>query len=484
MSDLKIAAAYIRVSTDDQEEYSPDSQVKLCRDFAKKNGYILPDEYIFQDDAISGSSARRRTNFNQMIALAKEKDRPFDAILVWKFSRFARNREESVLYKGLLRKQGITVISVSEPIVDGPFGTLIESIIEWFDEYYLINLSTEVKRGMAEKLTRGEAMGTAPYGYRIDSKNKTYVIDEPAAEVIRDVFSSYASGEGVRAISVRLGQSGVRTRRGNPPDNRWVDYVLRNPVYIGKIRWSTDGRAASRRKYDDPNIVIVDGKQPPIISQELWEKVQKRLDQQKSMYGKWQRREQPVEWMLKGLVRCSSCGSTLTYSSQKCPSMQCHSYASSRGCYVSHSLSVRAANAAVIDGLRKAAALQEFPIVPRPRAESGKPRVDYSRLIDAERRKLDRCRDAYQAGADTLEEYAENKRRIQRTIKQLEAQASAQAVPESFDKAAFAKKVLDVVSMISRDDVSEAAKNEALRTVVSHIVYRKPENRLEIFFYT
>ena len=134
-SDLKIAAAYIRVSTDDQEEYSPDSQLKLCRDFAKKNGYILPDEYIFQDDGISGSSARRRASFNHMIALAKEKDRPFDAILVWKFSRFARNREESVLYKGLLRKHGISVISISEPIVEGPFGTLIESGIEWFDEY-------------------------------------------------------------------------------------------------------------------------------------------------------------------------------------------------------------------------------------------------------------------------------------------------------------------------------------------------------------
>lgn len=483
MSDFKIAAAYIRVSTDDQEEYSPDSQIKLCRDFAKKNGYILPDEYIFQDDAISGSSARRRTNFNHMIALAKEKDRPFDAILVWKFSRFARNREESVLYKGLLRKHGISVISVSEPIVDGPFGTLIESIIEWFDEYYLINLSTEVKRGMHEKFSRGEAMATASYGYRIDSKNKTYVIDEPAASVIRDIFSSYASGEGQRQIAVRLGQSGVRTRRGNPPDNRWIEYILHNPVYIGKIRWSKDGRTASLRKYDDPNVLITDGKHPPIISQELWDQVQARLSQQKRMYGKWQRRAQPVEWMLKGLVRCGSCGATLTYSSSKCPSMQCHNYTASRGCYVSHHLSIAVANASVIDGLRKSAALQDFCLAPREPAPD-KPRIDYGRLIDAERRKLDRCRDAYQAGADTLDEYAENKRRIQHTIMQLESQAAAQDTASSFDKSAFAQKVLDVVSLITRDDVTESAKNEALRTIVSHIVFHKPENTLDIFFYT
>ena len=172
-SDLKIAAAYIRVSTDDQEEYSPDSQVRLIREYARKNGYLLPEEYVFQDDGISAATARKRPAFNRMIALAKEKERPFDAILVLMFSRFARNREESVLYKGLLRKQGISVISVKEPAVDGPFGTLIESIIEWFDEYYLINLSAEVKRGMSEKFLRGEAMGTAPFGYRIDSANKT-----------------------------------------------------------------------------------------------------------------------------------------------------------------------------------------------------------------------------------------------------------------------------------------------------------------------
>lgn len=228
-SDLKIAAAYIRVSTDDQEEYSPDSQVRLIREYARKNGYLLPEEYVFQDDGISAATARKRPAFNRMIALAKEKERPFDAILVLMFSRFARNREESVLYKGLLRKQGISVISVKEPAVDGPFGTLIESIIEWFDEYYLINLSAEVKRGMSEKFLRGEAMGTAPFGYRIDSANKTFTVDPERAEIVCDVFRSYADGAGLRDIAVQLGDAGITTRRGNRPDNRFVEYMLRNP---------------------------------------------------------------------------------------------------------------------------------------------------------------------------------------------------------------------------------------------------------------
>ena len=98
-SSLKICAAYIRVSTHDQEEYSPDSQLKLIRDYAGRNGYALPGEFIFQDDGISGRTAEKRPGFMRMIAAAKEKPRPFETILVWKFSRFARNQEESVVYK-------------------------------------------------------------------------------------------------------------------------------------------------------------------------------------------------------------------------------------------------------------------------------------------------------------------------------------------------------------------------------------------------
>lgn len=92
-----------------------------------------------------------------MISLAKNKPKPFDAILVWKYSRFARNQEESIVYKSLLRKQcNIDIISVSEPVLDGPFGSLIERIIEWMDEYYSVRLSGEVTRGMTEKALRSQ----------------------------------------------------------------------------------------------------------------------------------------------------------------------------------------------------------------------------------------------------------------------------------------------------------------------------------------
>lgn len=482
MPDLKIAAAYIRVSTEDQEEYSPDSQLHIIRDYAKKNGYLLPDEYIFQDDGISAATARKRPAFNRMIALAKEKEKPFDTILVLMFSRFCRNREESVFYKGLLRKQGITVVSIKEPMVDGPFGTLIESIIEWFDEYYLINLSAEVKRGMSEKFRRGEAMGTAPFGYRIDSENKTFVIDPERAEIVRSVFQAYADGTGFREIAVQLGSTGVTTKRGNSPDNRFVEYMLQNPVYIGKIRWTPDHKTNYSRTHVDDGAALVDGKHPPIITQELWDAVQKRIEQKKISYGRYQR-QAPADFMLKGLVRCSSCGATLVLAGRNTasPYLQCHNYAKGV-CKTSHALSLRKADAALIDGLQTSVNHLQFEVVPR-RTSTPQRSVDYGRLLEQERRKLARCKEAYQSGIDTLEEYRENKTHLQDNICQLEKQAAA-AVPstEVFDKEAYAKKVAPVLRFL-KTGATESAKAEALRSFVDHITYDKANQHLAIFFY-
>lgn len=134
----KTAAAYIRVSTDDQLDYSPDSQLDEIKNYAKQNGNYIPDEYIFMEsEGHNGKKAENRPGFQKMIATAKMKPKLFDVILVWKFSRFARNQDESTFYKGMLRKKlGIDVISISEPILDGMYERLIEIIIEWQDEFY------------------------------------------------------------------------------------------------------------------------------------------------------------------------------------------------------------------------------------------------------------------------------------------------------------------------------------------------------------
>ena len=129
----KVAALYIRVSTEDQTELSPDAQKRLLLDYAQKNDMIVSGDFIFTE-SVSGRHAQKRPEFQKMIALAKQPSHPIDVILVWKFSRFARNQEESIVYKSMLKKDNVDVISVSEPLIEGPFGSLIERIIEWMDE--------------------------------------------------------------------------------------------------------------------------------------------------------------------------------------------------------------------------------------------------------------------------------------------------------------------------------------------------------------
>ena len=479
MSELKYAAAYIRVSDHRQEEYSPASQLKQIREFAKKNGYIVPDEFVYQDDGISAKTVTKRPQFNNMIATAKEKTPPFEAILVWKFSRFARNQEESIVYKSLLKKNGVDVVSVSEPIMEGPFGGLIERIIEFFDEFYLIRLSGEVRRGMTEKVERGEPICAPAFGYRIE--NKQYFPSEDAP-LVRDVFESYLNGESIRHIAQRLGSLGVRTRFGNLPDHRWIDYMLNNPVYIGKIRWCPEGRAASRRDYHNEKTMITDGKHEPIIENELWDAVQKKIAENKLRYQKFQRTTQPVQFMLKGLVRCSACGSTLVSGSDKENlRLQCHSY--SRGtCHTSHSVSAKALNNAVIASLEDCIARNDFDIEIKSNYVS-KNGTNYEKLIADAEKKLHRIKEAYMNGIDTLEEYTSNKKLITAEIERIKKERLEEAAKSDTRIVNFAAQATDVYNFIINPNNTEESKNKALRTIISHITYNKADKSVSVHYY-
>ena len=484
---LYIGAAYVRVSDERQDEYSPDSQLKKIREYAAKEGYLIPDEYVFYDDGISGKNVKNRENFNQMIALAKDKNHLFDRIYVWKLSRFARNQEQSIVYKNLLRKIGVSVVSVSEPLPDGPFGSLIERIIEWMDEFYLINLATEVSRGMSEKVSRGEPAVPAPFGYI--NGEKTYLPDEEsgAADVIREIFQRYADGEKQREIAVSLGQRGIRTKRGNMPENRWIEYILWNPAYIGKIRWTPDGsKVVSKRDYTNENIMLMDGNWQPLISMEIWDKVQEMLANQKLAYSKYAKRQQPIQYMLKGLVRCSVCGGTLAMSAcisgkNKTRTMQCCNYAKA-SCHTSHSITVPKLESAFIQGLKQAIKDKEFTINPTPKKQTNTPTIDYDKLIAVEEKMLVRAKAAYLAEVDTIEQYAQNKAEITARIEDLKSRRDNQASQE-IDINAFTKKVSDIVEFIERDDVSETAKNEALHTIIEKVVFEKAKGNLAIYFH-
>ena len=469
----KIAAAYIRVSTEDQVEFSPDSQLARIKDYAKHNDLVLPEEYIYIDEGISGKDAKHRPAFNRMIGVAKTKPKPFDVILVWKFSRFARNREDSIVYKSMLRKQcDISVVSISESLGDDKTSILIEALIEAMDEYYSINLAEEVKRGMTEKASRGGIVSVPAFGYKIE--NNTYTPDDNA-EFVCGIFADFVAGAGYREIAQKYSALGARTRAGKPLDNRFVEYLLRNPVYIGKIRWSADGNGAGKRNFDNPNTIISDGEHQPLIDAATWDTVQARIAEIKRRYGKFQRREQPIQYMLKGLVRCSACGATLVYNCAG-PSLQCHNYA--RGsCKVSHAITVKKINAAVLEALQRSVDTLNFPLANDPTPSAAN--IDIDRLIKKELEKLERAKVAYTEGVDTLDEYRRNKEEIQKRIAQLQKQSPP---APKLDPKAYAKKVQSAIDVIM-SDADEAVKNDALRAVIKEIIYNKADQSISVFFH-
>lgn len=480
---MKIAAAYLRVSTEAQDEYSLDSQLKLIRDYAAKNDLLVPDEFVFCDDGISGRSAQKRPEFQRMIGYAKDPVKAFEAILVWKFSRFARNQEESIVYKSMLQRSGVEVISISEPLAEGPFGSLIERILEWMDEFYSIRLSGEVKRGMAEKVSRGEIVTIPSFGYDVDRETRKYKPNKNA-EIVRRIYAEFLEGKGMTAIARDLGREGVRTVRGKLPENRWVKYILMNPVYVGKLRWSKSGKANyTRENFNGEGSYLVDGNHEHIIDDETWAAVQSKIERTARGRQPYQRQEQPVSWMLKGLVRCSDCNSTLVYTALACPSMQCYKYAHGT-CKVSHSLSIAKANRLVIEYLEQCARDCVFPVAPQvPKLGTFK---NYAQQIARERQKLRRVTDAYEAGIDTLEEYAAKKKRLQTEIETLE-KADEEAVAgeraSTIDPAVYREKVVNVLGVIRDPNISEEAKNKALRTIISYIIFDSRKKTLDIYFY-
>lgn len=273
---LRVGAAYIRVSTEDQIEYSPDSQIRKIREYAHSHHITLPEPFIFLDEGISGRYAAKRPAFMQMIQTAKQKPKPFDVILLWKFSRFARNRQDSIMYKSMLRKEcGIDVISITEQLSDDPTSILIEALLEAMDEYYSINLGQEVKRGMNEKFSRGGIVAPPPYGYRLAGNQLEP--DPVQTEIVRGIFQDYLSGLSCRRIALLLNDRGIRTRRGNPFEGRTVKYILTNPVYIGKFRRNLKGCDPNDRFHQSKDVVLVDAPHCPIVSEEVFYAVQRKI---------------------------------------------------------------------------------------------------------------------------------------------------------------------------------------------------------------
>lgn len=486
---MHIGAVYIRVSTDKQEELSPDAQRRLLLDYAKKNSIIIPAEHIYIENGISGRKADKRPQFQKMISIAKSKEHPFDIILVWKYSRFARNQEESIVYKSLLKKNNIDVISISEPLIDGPFGSLIERIIEWMDEYYSIRLSGEVMRGMTEKALRGGYQAIAPLGYDT-IKGDIPVVNKEQAKIIQYIFEQYVNyGLDKTTIARNLNEQGYKTLRGNNFEKRTIDYILENPFYIGKIRWNKSVHG-SRSLKDENEIITAQGQHEPIIRIETFNKA---VERSKAEYAPKLRKGigYSKHWLC-GLLKCNICGSNLVYykdtrNKSGTGNFQCYKY--THGLHKeSSAISELKAVDAVLKIIKKMIDTQEVdfvyisPAVASQTNKLEKYKSDLSKLAMKEQR----IKAAYEDGIDTLQEYKDNKLRLQKERSELEtkiAQYNTSKLDKEIDLKPIILKKCESVYDILISDLDNEVKTASIRSVCSKIIFDKEHFDFKMFFY-
>jgi site-specific DNA recombinase len=314
-NEMKKVAIYARVSSERQAEkdLSIPAQIKALKKFAMDRGWEVISEYI--DEAESARTANRPA-FQEMIEAAKKKETPFNVILVWKLSRFARNREDSILYKSLLKKRGVSVVSINEQVDESPAGQLLEGIIEVIDEFYSSNLAQDTIRGMKENIGRGFYNGGhAPLGYKkvkvlVGEAEKTKLAPlETEAPIIHRVFQLALERKGCKEIAKELNANGIRTRTGGYFSSSAINHILNNEVYTGILVWRSNKGSGLSINSETVDIVRSPSSHPPLVSKEDFEKIQKMLESRRP--EEQHPRITSSQYLLSGLLRCGKCGTAM-----------------------------------------------------------------------------------------------------------------------------------------------------------------------------
>ena len=300
-------ALYARVSSDRQDvDLSISAQLRALRDFATRNGHQVVREFV--DEAETGRTTARPA-FREMISIARRPNKPFEQILVWKYSRFARSREDSILYKAMLKKAGVQVVSINEPFDDTPTGRLLEAIIESLDEFYSDNLGEEVTRGMRESAARGFYLSSkSPYGYRKvrvkdGSKERTKLEPNPEqASVVTTIFDGILDGKGLTEISRELNDKGIPGPKGKGWGKTGIYSISNNEIYTGVFVWGRNSKQGN-----EP--VRTENACLPIIDRGTFLKVQSLMKERAPAIQHPRRVSSP--FLLSGMAYCGHCGKAL-----------------------------------------------------------------------------------------------------------------------------------------------------------------------------
>ena len=320
----KFAVSYLRVSTagqasrggGDDEGFSIPAQREANKRKALSMGAMVGKEFVDR-----GASARSadRPKLQEMLEYIKENSSRVDYVIVHKVDRLARNRGDDVDITRALSEAGVQLVSASESIDNTPSGMLLHGIMSSIAEFYSRNLSTEVKKGIVQKVKSGGTPSKAPIGYRnirdydeSGRRNSRVELDEERAPLIKLAFEEYATGNwslsSLAEHMTDLGLTTLATRKlpTRPITKKILDNIFNNPYYKGIVTY---------------NGAEYSGKHEPIINNATWDQVQEIL--RSHINGE---RTRIHEHYLKSTVYCGKCGARLIIHNAKSGSGSIYPY--------------------------------------------------------------------------------------------------------------------------------------------------------------
>lgn len=296
-------AAYLRDSGGEEQELSIEQQEKEIRTWCLDKDYILT--VIFKDEARPGSSAVTREAFQAMMHHFRSDTCQEQGVIIWKFSRFARDIDDAQFYKADLRRRGYQVISMKDSVPDGLNGRFFEAAVDWMNAKFLEDLSTDVKRGLRHLVSEyGAIPGTPPRGFKRepvtigmhrDGKPHTvhkWVPDPEYWDRCRLAWEMRAAGATYKEIHAATRLYGSK--------NSYSDF-FRNRLYLGEMRFA--------------DIVIPDYVDP-LITPAIWDAVQARHHKRGANITNGDHpenhpRRKASSFVLSGYVRCAQCGAPM-----------------------------------------------------------------------------------------------------------------------------------------------------------------------------
>lgn len=342
---MKTAAIYARVSSDQQrEERTIASQTATLVEFARKEGYQVPDEWIFEDEGFSGATLVR-PGLERVRDLAAEGH--IQAVLALSPDRLSRKYAYQVLLVEELARHGVDMVFIKAPHSDTPEDQLLLQFQGMIAEYERAQILERSRRGKLHRAKQGEVsvLSGAPYGYRYvrktDESAAYYETVEAEAEVVRKVFELYtAEGLSIGTVARRLNELGLPTRKQRARwDRSTVWAMLRNPAYRGKACFGKTASMPRQRvtrtlrlhgclgardssNHERPREEWIEIPVPALVSEETFALAQENLERNK-LHGPRRTIEPSI---LQGLVHCRQCGYALYRSSTQSSARKIYYY--------------------------------------------------------------------------------------------------------------------------------------------------------------